>query len=103
MTSINNGMKSFMKRYTQFLRTDSPYSAMRMATTLMIATTCFYVIFQTILKLPVDWWGAAGFATVALGGKMLQKKDEVKAEIAENSTNNTNDAATNPNDSANPS
>lgn len=87
---LNKNAASFIKKYTQFLREDSHYSTMRMVTTVMITTGCFYVIFQTLLKLPIDWFGVSGWATVALGGKMLQKKDEVKEYIEE--TRNSNEA-----------
>ena len=97
--SLIEKITNFIKKCTIFLRDDSKYSTIRISTIIIVMTSSIYILFQMFMKLPIDWIGVTGYLLVAFGGKVWQKK----IEIAENSATNTNDAATNPNDSANPS
>lgn len=75
-----NNFFNFFKRLTAFLREGSGYSTMRIAMLIMIAAAVFYIVYQALLGLDIDWFGVTGWATVALGGKAIQKVSEVKGQ-----------------------
>lgn len=81
----NFNFSNVLKKYFSFMREDSNFSQMRFVSTLMVATACFIIIWQCVTGIPIDWVGSGSFATAALLGKWMQKKDELKSETT-NST-----------------
>jgi len=74
-------LNEYIKKYLSFLKDDSTWSTMRIATIIMILTATFYITYNTLNHLPVDWFGVSTYIAVALGGKVLQKSSELKNSI----------------------